>query len=219
MIATKVILDLPTENWLEYAFAAIPRYAVTSSIIILATLCLFFVVAFVWGRCWNKMWSIWKYKRSFAIGLLAVITAACLAARDALCSGDFNSFSGGADKIMTAFNGRTLRHDSGAAYSLARSYSEIFPDQCDFSGDAASDDAASSINESSGAACHESTYADQDGESGYAISGTSLAPYGVCYKLLTLIPLLCIILLLLGVPWASDRSIRLFAPTPRFPKK
>lgn len=126
-----LLLTVKFDEWLGYAFSAIPDHIVSSSIIIVATLVLFFVVAILGGLCWNKQWSLSKNNRWFIIGVLAVVAAAGLAAGDALCGGNFNSFTGGYNNVTSAFNNDPIDPNvSPEAYDLVSRYVKFSQISC-----------------------------------------------------------------------------------------
>lgn len=110
-------LDIPLERWLQYAFVSIADFILSAIVIIIATVVLYVGVAHLWGKCWNKDWSVTR--KPIMVVSLALISALCLAAGDSLCNGGFNVFSKVAGEITPAFNGDVIsRDDSPIAYKL-----------------------------------------------------------------------------------------------------
>ncbi len=224
MIASVVNLDISTEQWLEYAFMAIPHFIITAIVIILVTLLLSFVIAIGWGLCWNKKWSLGKNARWFTVGVIALVAAACLAARDSLCGGGFGSFTGESSKVTAAFDGKPIDvveyPEAKSANDVAKEYTSLFPDQPQNRGidgiDGEDEDDTNNapilLDDSDDDTGDEDELSDS--KTKYAIQETSRAPYETCDSLLTYVSLFCILLLLIVIPWVSYRDIRLIYPVP-----
>lgn len=188
-LATSYMIDVTLEKWLQYAFSCIPDFILTSSVIIVVSVVLYVGVAHLWGKCWNKDWSIMR--SFFLISFLALVSAACVAAGDCLCNGDFKFFSEGSSKIAPAFNGDSLNKvDSPEAYVVAASLVkklQLRP--------ADSDDEAG-----------------ESAENEYTVSETCGRSYAATLNLLRWVPVSFLLLILLLVPWLSYVNIREIHP-------
>lgn len=190
-LATSYTIDVTLEKWLQYAFSCIPDFILTSSVIIVVSVVLYVGVAHLWGKCWNKDWSIMR--SFFLISLLSLVSAACVAAGDCLCNGDFKLLKDDSSKISSAFNGEPLnKEDSPEAYKVATKLVKKLQLPSDFD---ASDDKAS-----------------ESAEDQYTVTETCGRSYTATLTLLKWVPVTFLLLVLLLVPWLSYVSIREIHP-------
>ena len=179
-------LDIPLERWLQYAFVSITDFILSAIIIIIATVVLYVGVAHLWGKCWNKDWSIFK-RGLLMVASGALISAVCLAAADSLCNGGFNVFSKVAGEVTPAFNDEAIsQEDSPTAYKIVTNLVKnlhIMPKNLD----------------------DEQTDSE---ETKYAITSPSARSYSTALSLLRWIPAVFLLLIVIIVPWVSYADIR-----------
>lgn len=84
-------LNVDTGTWLQFAVMSVTSHLITALPIMICSFVLFyFVLGILWGRCWNKKWSLGVAPSRWTLVALAAFTAAgSLTCADSLYGSNF----------------------------------------------------------------------------------------------------------------------------------
>lgn len=90
MTAT-LALNVGTGTWLQYAVMSVASHLITALPIMICTFALlYFVLGLLWGKCWNKRWSLGASPSRWAlVGFAALTAAGSLTCADSLYGSNF----------------------------------------------------------------------------------------------------------------------------------
>lgn len=84
-------INVDTGTWLQFAVMSVTSHLITALPIMICSFVLFyFVLGILWGRCWNKKWSLGVAPSRWTLVALAAFTAAgSLTCADSLYGSNF----------------------------------------------------------------------------------------------------------------------------------